>query len=101
MTQPESQRTNRPPMDLEMIGVRVGDELAWHDDRSRTCIVVKTDFPAEVYTDGRVYTLTDLAQTILGRENRIQVMTRWVFEGETLRERRARFQAWHARPGSQ
>ena len=87
-------------MDLEMIGVRVGDELAWHDDENTTCIVVKTGFPAQVYMDGEVSSLSAAAEKILGRDFNIHVMTRWAFEGETLRERRARFREWHTRPSS-
>lgn len=91
----ESQMS-RPNLDLELVGVRAGDILIFHNDNEITCVVVETHRP-KVYFQGEVMSLSGAAQRVTGL-SAAQGAAYWTFEGELLKDRRQRFEHYHVTP---
>lgn len=90
---------SRLNLDLEMIGVRVGDTLNFWNDDEITCVVVKTYRP-RVYYEGEIMSLSGAAQKVTGL-SAAQGAACWTFEGELLRDRRLRCEEYHVRSFNQ
>ena len=89
----DDQQGVRPNINLEMIGIRLGDTLALIDNPEETCVVVALSPPRVVHY-GEVKSLTaacnDAYQVTYN-----DPAAAWAHDGETLRARRVRFQAYH------
>lgn len=85
----------RPWIDLEKIGIRREDVLTHVDRPSETCEVVEL-YPPKVLFRGQVLSLTAAASKAYESEPEIGTpAAMWKYEGETLQERRDRFEKWH------
>ena len=87
--------TYGPRIDLEMIGIRLGDRLILAADETKTCIVTRL-YPTEVRYDGELLSLTAAAAKALDAED-ANGPRDWTFEGQTISERRDTFREWHNR----
>lgn len=89
----QEESLTRPNIDLAMIGIRLGDVLSLIDESSTTCVVVAL-YPPRVLHDGEVKSLTaacnDAYRTTWNDPAGV-----WAYNGETLRTRRERFEAYH------
>ena len=89
----QEQTTTRPNLDLEMIGLRLGDVLSLIDQPESTCVVVELS-PPRVLHDREVKSLTAACNDAYGMVWNDPASV-WVYEGETLGIRRDRFEAYH------
>ena len=87
--------TYGPRIDLEMIGIRLGDRLTLAADETKTCIVTRL-YPTEVKYDGELLSLTAAAKKAINAED-ANGPRDWTFEGQTISERRDVFREWHQR----
>ena len=78
-----------------MIGVPSGAVLTLVDNENITCIVCQQS-PARVVYEGEVTSLSDSARRACKFEFPVQGSLYWKYEGETLQERRIRFEAYHS-----
>ncbi len=89
----DAQRRMRPNIDLEMIGIRLGDVLALVDNPEETCLVVALYPPAVVHR-GAVKSLTAACNDAY-EVTYNDPAAAWAYDGETLRTRRERFETYH------
>ena len=87
--------TYGPRIDLEMIGIRLGDKLTLAADEIKTCIVSRL-YPTEVRYDGELLSLTAAAAKAMGTDD-ANGPRDWMFEGQTIDDRRTVFREWHLR----
>ncbi len=87
------QSQTRPNLDLEMIGLRLGDVLLLIDEMETSCVVVALS-PPRVLHDGVVKSLTAACNDAYGVTWNDPASV-WVYDGETLGTRRERFEAYH------
>ncbi len=84
----------RPDIDLEMIGIPVGATLTLRGLDDIECVVVRLSPPGIVY-EGEVVRLSRAAQRAYGKERVGTTHEFWLYGGESLGERRRRFEAYH------
>ena len=60
--------TYGPRIDLEMIGIRLGDRLTLAADETKSCIVTRL-YPTEVRYDGELLSLTAAAKKAMAAED--------------------------------
>ena len=84
----------RPNIDLEMIGIPVGATLTLRGRDDVGCVVVRLSPPGIVY-EGEVVSLSRAAQRAFGKEQIGTTIEQWLYMGETLGDRRRRFEAYH------
>lgn len=84
----------RPKINLEMIGVPLGAVLKLAENETITCVVCQQN-PAQVVYEGEVTSLSDSARRASKLEFNVRGPLFWKYEGETLQERRDRFEAYH------
>ena len=89
----EGQEAYRPNVDLEMIGIRLGDTLEVIDRPGKTCVVVALS-PPRVVHEGVVKSLMAAINDVYGVIFNDPAAA-WAYGGETLRQRRERFEAYH------
>ena len=87
--------TKRPRINLEMIGVPMGSVLKFAENEEITCVVCQ-QYPAQVVYEGEVTSLSDSARRASKLEFNVRGPLFWKYEGETLQERRDRFEAYHS-----
>ena len=87
--------TQRPDIDLAMVGIRLGDELTLAYDDTKTCIVTRL-YPTEVKYDGELLSLTAAARRAMDAEDANGPQD-WTYQGQTINQRRAAFREWHER----
>ena len=90
----EGRRTMRPGINLEMMGIRLGDTLALVDRPEETCVVVAL-YPPRVVHHDEVKSLTEACNDAYGVQYNDPAAV-WVYGDETLRQRRERFEAYHS-----
>ena len=90
--------TYGPRIDLEMIGIRLGDKLILAADETKTCIVTQL-YPTEVRYDGELLSLTAAAAKAMDADD-ANGPRAWTFEGQTIDDRRTAFREWHQRSRS-
>ena len=93
MAADEGRHERRPNIDLEKIGIRLGDTLELVGREGVSCIVVGLQPPLVVH-DGAVKSLSAACADAYGF--RYSPGRSWAYNGETLRDRRRRFAAYHA-----
>ena len=84
----------KPRVNLEMIGVPLGAVLTFVENEEITCVVCQ-QYPAQVVYEGDVTSLSDSARRASKLEFNVRGPLFWKYEGETLQERRDRFEAYH------
>ena len=89
----EEQSASRRNINLAMIGIRLGDVLSLVDESATTCVVVALN-PPRVLHDGEVKSLTAACNEAYGVTWNDPAGV-WTYNGETLRSRRERFEAYH------
>ena len=89
----QEQATSRPNINLDMIGIRLGDVLGLVDVPATTCVVVEL-YPPRVLHDREVKSLTAACNDAYGMGWNDPAGV-WMFNGETLRARRERFETYH------
>jgi len=87
--------TKRPKLNFEMIGVPSGAVLTLVENENITCVVCQQS-PARVVYEGEVTSLSDSARRASKLEFNVRGPLFWKYEGETLQERRDRFEAYHS-----
>ena len=93
----QEQPTNRPNINLEMSGIRLGDVLtAEVNDSETTCVVVQLN-PPRVLHDNEVKSLTAACNDAYGFGWNDPASV-WSYDYETLRARRSRFETYHGGP---
>lgn len=74
---------------FSMVGISVGEQLAWADDSSILCQVVEDD---RVSYHGQIYSLSALAKKLKGIDRPLQGPMYFMYDEETLTERRRRLE---------
>lgn len=88
--------TERPAIDLRMVGIRPGDTLTLKGNATETCVVVDPAPTCQVAYRGQVMSLTGAA--VKARNNTHSNGPEWwTFEGQTISDRRDEFREWHLR----
>ena len=87
--------TKRQRINLEMIGVPLGAVLTLAENENITC-VVSQQYPAQVVYEGEVTSLSVSARRACKLKFPVQGPIYWKYEGETLQERRERFEVYHS-----
>lgn len=82
-------RTNRAIFNFKMVDISVGAELIFSRDENIKARVVDN---RSIEYNGEITSLSKSAQKILGYDYGIAGTDYWMFEGETLDERRRRFE---------
>lgn len=75
---------------FQMVGIPVGATLEWADDSEKKCTVL--DGRTRVEYEGGIYLLYPLSAHLKGWSN-AQGSKYWLYEGETLQERRNRLES--------
>lgn len=89
----ERTRSKRSRFNFEMVGVPVGSTLRFTDDEEISCVVASS---RTVNVDGREMSLSAAAGDVMeqrGLGRTVQGPAYWLFEGETLHERRIRLES--------
>ena len=84
----------KPKIDLEMIGIPVGATVTLRGRDDVACVVVGLNPPRIVY-GGESVSLSRAAQKAYGKEQIGTTIEQWLYEGESLGDRRRRFEAYH------
>lgn len=82
-------RTRRADFSFKMVDIPVGSELTFARDESVKARVVDNKM---IELDGKIVSLSNAAQQLLGKPWPAQGPIYWMYEGETLDERRRRFE---------
>ena len=82
-------RTCRDKFNFKMVDIPVGAELVFFNDENLKARVVDEKF---IDFNGEVTRLSPAAQKILGYSYKVAGTLYWMYEGETLDERRRRFE---------
>lgn len=86
-------RTIRSKFNFGMVNIPVGSELSFSRDESIKAKVVDTKSADSIEVNGEVTSLSRSAQKILGYDYGVAGTDYWMFDGETLDERRRRFES--------
>ncbi len=84
----------RPNFNFEMLGIPLGAVLTYAYDENKTCVVCKLNPPLVAHKT-RVCTLTRAVKIIERTEDTVQPTWCWKYNGESLGERRMRFEKWY------
>ena len=84
----------RPRIDLETVGIPVGATLTLRGRDDVACVVVCQD-PPQIVHEGEVVSLSRAAQRAYGKEQVGTTIEQWLYEGESLGDRRRRYEAYH------
>lgn len=87
----------KPPIDLEMIGIPIGAKLTHTDYPDKHCIVIRLKGHPLVVYNYEILSLSLAAAKASGAKNSggIAGPLYWMYEGESLQRRRARFEEYH------
>ena len=83
-------RKRRSVFNFEMVDIPVGAEISYVNDESRKAVVVDKKL---IKIDDEVTSLSASAQKLLGYQYQVQGTVYWMYEGETLDERRRRMES--------
>lgn len=86
-------RKIRSKFNFGMVNIPVGTELYFSRDENIKAKVVDTQSTDSIEVDGKVTSLSLSAQKILGYKYQVAGPAYWMFNGETLDERRRRFES--------
>ena len=88
-TQEKEKPPKRPPFKFSMVDIPVGEFLQWADDPEIQCEVTEGN---RVLYEGRAYSLSGLAKELKQFESTPAGPMYWIYDGETLSERRRRLE---------
>lgn len=83
-------RARRASLNFKMVGIPTGSELVYIHDESIKAKVVNN---RQIEWDGQTTSLSASAQKLLGYLHSVQGTAYWMYEGETLDERRRRLES--------
>lgn len=83
-------RARRAPFRFDMVGIPAGSEISFSRDENMKARVIDNRF---IELEGEKTRLSDSAQKLLGVEWPAQGPLYWMYEGETLDERRRRIES--------
>ncbi len=86
-------RKIRSRFNFEMVKIPVGAELYFSRDESIKAKVIDTHVANSIEIDGKKTSLSRSAQKILGYQYGVAGTDYWMYDGETLDERRRRFES--------
>lgn len=86
-------RTIRSKFNFGMVNIPVGSELYFSRDGTIKAKVVDTKSADSIEVNGEITSLSRSAQKILGYDYGVAGTDYWMFDGETLDERRRRFES--------
>ncbi|MCL4497763.1 MAG: hypothetical protein M1412_06940 [Deltaproteobacteria bacterium] len=86
-------RKIRSRFNFEMVKIPIGAELYFSRNESIKAKVIDTHVANSVEFNGKKTSLSGSAQKILGYQYSVAGTDYWMYEGETLDERRRRFEA--------
>lgn len=81
-------RTRRAVFNFQMVGIPVGAELVWYKDKNIKAKVIDNRL---IERNGEITSLSDSAQEILGCDYKVAGTLYWMYEDETLDDRRRKF----------
>ena len=81
-------QTKRPGFNFRMVRIPVGASLQWADDPQKECTVA--DEKTSVVYEGQQWAISTLAGKLKGWKRPPSGPQYWLYEGETLQERRER-----------
>ncbi len=84
-------RIRRAKFNFEMVGIPIGATLTFVNNEN---IVAKVVEGKNIELNGQITSLSDSAWKILGYKYKPQGTLYWMYEGETLDERRRRMESW-------
>lgn len=84
-------KRNRDNLDFLMLDIGLGEELVWREDPAITCTVAILQ-PPKVALNGKVLSLSASATAVKGAKSSLQGSRYWLFQGETLEDRRNRLE---------
>ena len=88
---PENEKPpKRPAFKFSMVGIHVGDSIQWADNPEISCEVINEK--TTVRYEGHDYAISPLAKKLKGWKNIPTGPRYWLFEGETLQDRRERLE---------
>lgn len=85
-------RSRRAMFNFEMVDIPVGAELAYINDENVTAKVVKQSGQKTIEYQGELTSPSAAAQKVAGYEHPVQGTLYWMYDGETLDERRSRME---------
>lgn len=91
-------RAIRSKFNFGMVDIPIGAELYFSRDESIKAKVVDTHSKNSIEFNGEVMSLSRAAQNILGFDYGVAGTDYWMYEGETLDERRRRFESGEEDP---
>lgn len=86
-------RKIRSKFNFEMVGIPIGAELYFSRDENLKAKVIDTHSTNSIEFNGKKTSLSRSAQKILGYDYGVAGTDYWMYEGETLDERRRRFES--------
>ena len=89
----DAARKIRSRFNFEMVKIPVGAELYFSRDENIKAIVIDTHAANSIEWNGKKTSLSSSAQKILGYKYGVAGTDYWMFDGETLDERRRRFES--------
>ncbi len=85
-------REKRSAFNFGMVGIPVGSEISFIDDENVKAKVVKLSGKRNIELGGELTSVSSAAQKLRGYPYQVQGTIYWMYEGETLDERRKRMQ---------
>lgn len=82
-------RTRRAVFNFKMVDIPVGAEIVWYRDKNIKAKVIDNRL---IEYNGKITSLSDSAQEILSYDYRVAGTLYWMYENETLDDRRRRFE---------
>jgi hypothetical protein len=82
----------RSRFNFSMVDIPIGAELSFSRDENIKAIVVDVKSPQSIQVSGEVTSLSEAARKLLGFDHPVAGTDYWVYDGETLDERRRRFE---------
>jgi hypothetical protein len=89
-------RTKRSRFNFEMVDIPVGAELYFSRDEKIKAKVIDAHSANSIELNGEITSLSHSAQKLLGYEYGVAGTDYWMYEGETLDERRRRLESGEA-----
>jgi hypothetical protein len=86
-------RTRRSRFNFSMVDIAIGSELYFSRDENIKAKVVDTHATNSIEVNGEITSLSRSAQQLLGYDYSVAGTDYWMYEGETLDERRRRFES--------
>lgn len=86
-------RKIRSRFNFEMVKIPIGAELYFSRDENMKSKVINTHATKSIEFNGEITSLSLSAQKILGYDYRVAGTDYWMYDGETLDERRRRFES--------